>query len=77
MSDDLISRQAVLDILRYECSDAVEKYLGEKIESLPSIDIVRCEECKYGQADLFHMFCAYHHHKTYADDFCNYGERSE
>ena len=41
----------------------------------PSIDIVRCRECKYGQEDLFHMFCVYHHHKTYADDFCGYGER--
>ena len=38
-------------------------------------EIVRCKECKYGQEDLFHMFCAYHHHKTYADDFCSYGER--
>ena len=41
----------------------------------PSINIVHCKDCKYGQDDLFHMFCAYHHHKTYADDFCNYGER--
>ena len=39
--------------------------------------LVRCRECKYGQDDLFHMFCGYHHHKTYADDFCSYGSRSE
>jgi hypothetical protein len=37
--------------------------------------LIRCRECKYGQDDLFHMFCVYHHHKTYADDFCSYGER--
>lgn len=49
----------------------------EDIEDAPHIDIVRCKECRYGQDDLFHMFCAYHHHKTYADDFCNYGEVSE
>ena len=47
------------------------------IDDAPSIDIVRCKECKYGQEDLFHMFCAYHHHKTYADDFCSYGCREE
>ena len=39
--------------------------------------LVRCKECKHGQDDLFHMFCAYHHHKTYADDFCSYGSREE
>lgn len=42
-----------------------------------SIDIVRCRECRYGQDDLFHMFCAYHHHKTYADDFCSYGDKRD
>lgn len=46
-----------------------------KVFEKNSIDIVCCKECKYGQDDLFHMFCAYHHHKTYADDFCSYGER--
>jgi len=40
-------------------------------------ELIRCRECKYGQDDLFHMFCVYHHHKTYADDFCSYGQRKE
>ena len=47
----------------------------EALRRAKYIDIVRCGECKHGQDDLIHMFCAYHHHKTYADDFCSYGER--
>jgi len=60
--------------------DGIEDFMPEAkawITDAPSIDIVRCKECKYGQEDLFHMFCAYHHHKTYADDFCSYGSREE
>ena len=33
---DLISRQAVYDILQYECSSAVENYLRPKVEKIPS-----------------------------------------
>ena len=44
------------------------------LKGTPSINIVRCRECIYGQDDLFHMFCECHHHKTYADDFCSYGK---
>lgn len=33
---DLISRQAVYDILRFECSSAVENYLRQKVEKIPS-----------------------------------------
>ena len=57
--EDAISRAAVIDILRYECSDKVERYLRDKIEALPSVtpkqkmcrwiwqteDIYRCSEC--------------------------------
>ena len=35
--EDAISRQAVIDILRYECSSTVERYLRDKINALPSI----------------------------------------
>ena len=34
--EDAISRQAVIDILRYECSDKVERYLRDKVNALPS-----------------------------------------
>ena len=54
-----------------------ERFVFYRINEAPSIEIVRCQDCKYGQDDLFHMFCGYHHHKTYADDFCSYGCREE
>lgn len=48
-----------------------------EIQLAPSIDIVRCKECKYWVSD-FHgcsrNACA---KPWYADDFCSYGERSE
>lgn len=51
------------------------------IENAPSIDIVRCKECKYAEyrADFNDYEC---HHSgcglVYdADDFCSYGERRE
>lgn len=52
--EDAISRQAVIDILRYECSDKVERYLRDKIDALPSVTpkqetvtefADRCREC--------------------------------
>ena len=58
----------VLDCIEYEIDDA------------PSIDIVRCKECKHWQEYKGEHFChnVYGlHDDTKADDFCSYGERSE
>ena len=48
------------------------------IGDAPSIDIVRCRECKYfwKYSDL-PTKCVYHLSLINADDFCSYGERSE
>lgn len=46
------------------------------IEKAPSIDIVRCKECKYNP-DSEWLHCSYVTHMTDADDFCSYGERRE
>ena len=48
------------------------------IGDAPSIDIVRCRECKYfwKYSDL-PTKCVYHLSLVNADDFCSYGERSE
>lgn len=35
--DDLISRRVVLDMLHRECSTAVEEFLVDKINALPSV----------------------------------------
>lgn len=52
------------------------KAIDMAIESLERhLDIVRCKDCKHGQYDATHHFCAEHGHKVYEDDFCSQGER--
>lgn len=70
----------------YKCDKAVEiaiESLQKDIErhemviraSERHLNIVRCQDCKHGQYDATHYFCAEHGHKVYEDDFCSYGER--
>ena len=50
------------------------------IEEAPSIDIVRCKECRYWQDYKDEHFCNNMyglHEDTNADDFCSYGERGK
>ncbi len=56
------------------------------IDEAPSIDIVRCKECKYfidnlteNDTDETYDACRWDWKKCIpkADDFCSYGERSE
>ena len=51
-----------------------------EIQLAPSIDIVRCGECKYwldGSGLCKHWSKLYGSVLTKADDFCSYGSRSE
>ena len=87
MANDLISRDAVLNLATY----LWDEYLGtipcvpcEDIEKLPAVDVVPCKECKHwvftgeGRGDCtngrFHL-------DGHADptmemsDFCSLGER--
>ena len=54
-----------------------------QIDDAPSIDIVRCKECKFWRAYETWSECErwtddpYETAKTNADDFCSYGERRE
>ena len=41
------------------------------IKEIPSVNIVRCKECKYYEAD----WCYWRDEAITADDFCSYGER--
>ena len=58
--------------------------ITKTIDSAPSIDIVRCGECKWfdsgkNDSEIWSM-CTRHFGKyidVNADDFCSYGERSE
>ena len=53
----------------------------EALDSAPSIDIVRCKECKHSNSyeSTFGKgwFCWRDHVKRNADDFCSYGERKD
>ena len=48
-------------------------------DSAPSIDIVRCGECKWAKANGTYKWCGRLDStaRITADDFCSYGERSE
>lgn len=50
------------------------------IEEAPSIDIVRCRDCKYWRTRIDETNCCAREYATdhwCADDFCSYGERRE
>ena len=75
---------------RYIDADEVEKWLrvgcAYVIRELPTIDIVRCKECKYfidnlteDDTDEAYDSCRWDWSRKIptADDFCSYGERKE
>ncbi len=45
------------------------------IEEAPSIDIVRCKECKYWTSDSMMMICGQTLMPKEDDDYCSWGER--
>ena len=49
----------------------------QEIMVAPSIDIVRCKECKYWHNKLCATWSQFRTIETEADDFCSYGEREE
>ena len=51
----------------------------EVIKDAPSIDIVRCKECKWAKALGTYQWCGRLDStaRITADDFCSYGERRE
>ena len=52
--------------------------ITKTIDSAPSIDIVRCGECKMWMSEhLCQWWSRYGTVETDADDFCSYGERED
>lgn len=51
------------------------------IREAPSIDIVRCSECKYchyeQENDVYHCYKLFHRFYDANKHFCSYGERKE
>lgn len=58
-----------------EYEDGFTSYSQLQIDCAPSIDIVRCGECKKWNG--MYCFLGYATHAPKADDFCSYGERKE
>ena len=57
-----------------------DKVLAEAIiNEAPSIDIVRCKECKWAKANGTYQWCGRLDStaRITADDYCSYGERKE
>lgn len=55
-----------------------EEQVREIIDNAPSIDIVRCKECRHWWNKYGDSACMIHSDFTVnSDDFCSYGERKE
>ena len=54
-----------------------QETVRELINEAPSIDIVRCKECKWSKANGTYQWCGRLDStaRITADDFCSYGER--
>ena len=66
------------DALKTNINTAFWSEIGKLIDNAPSIDIVRCGECKYWhknrkEGDGMNVFDVCYDFQ--ADDFCSYGER--
>ena len=83
-----IDADAVKNIIRSGVStdtEADQEYVCERIDEAPSIDIVRCRECKYFKQGVrfnkprntdLENFCIYHMVFGWnANAFCSYGEK--
>ena len=76
-----------IDYKHYQLHDKSEEflngviYMAERIEDAPSIDIVRCKECKWcddGNGANRALICTneYIDIDCHPDFYCGYGERS-
>lgn len=75
---EMVNLRSVIEMLCYMVDDDSDGV--EEIMQLPTIDLVRCKECKwyddkdYGEPT---RYCTWHESVVYAEDFCSYGERIE
>ena len=76
-SEDVISRQAAIDAIMGEPTDAhYPSWYAERLEQLPSAqpDIIRCPDCYYNDGTAY---CELHFRNVKAKDFCSWAERRE
>ena len=76
-----MSRYIDVEWLKQNFNTVFWSQITKTIDSAPSIDIVRCQECKWldsgkNDSEIWSM-CTRHFEKYFdvnADDFCSYGE---
>lgn len=80
-----MSRYVDIDTLKIPSEEMIAKWI---VNSAPSIDIVRCKECRFsvnvitswsanGENKRVERLCKVNSHNVNDNDFCSYGERSE
>lgn len=87
MTDDLISRSALLELyadtdeIKFDVYNVPVPVVRQNIIDMPAVDaveVVRCKDCKHcsqNTPDGYH-WCAEHERGLLEDDdFCSYGER--
>ena len=76
-----INKDALIAEIKMDIEDdgLQEKMVFYRINDAPSIDIVRCKECKWAKANGTYQWCGRLDStaRITADDFCSYGERRE
>ena len=90
--DDLISRQAILDMLEDINNHIIDGYgykhdwCVEWVKGLPSIDavpVIRCKDCKYASLNTVYgcvlgRFSVHDKNvRMYSEDYCSRAERKE
>lgn len=70
-----------IDYKHYQLHDKSEEflngvvYMAERIEEAPSIEIIRCVECRYKGMEICPMYKLTKAGVLKPYDFCSYGER--
>ena len=73
-----MSRYVKADMIGCPCGYCEEyKECQEEVDNAPSIDIVRCQDCKYWVYNFNGCSRNPCTEPWYATDFCSYGERKE
>lgn len=73
-----MSRYIDADRLMDYCHNMKDRTIDcNDIARLPSIDIVRCKDCKYWEGSQKYPYCrcSVIYDDMSADDYCSYGER--
>ena len=76
--NEMVNLRDVIEVLCYmvdEDSDGVEEVL-----QLPTIDLVRCKECKHHEdfpTGISPLTCSLSWGGVFENDYCSYGERRD